>query len=293
LNITTPDELSLGLGFALDSGGSAMIGKRLVQEIESRGLIRDVSNWQRGVEADYFLRVKLGNQQAVWLGRSGRVSDIWKAGHQNHDLQRDEKQKPSPLRLSWNIEATVYTNTNLPIASKEFVLATLHSDATCGDYVWLGMLLREDPEGRDFSSIERKLKKIRQIDGDRALSRARQCFSESYDLIVKDTMTEVADFSLSAIESVQPPPSSPEESVDVASQKVPIVIASIPSGADVMVDELFVGQTPLRLSVSSRVAHSIQLSAAGFEEMVKLIDPSTLNDGSVHHLLYRLKAIDE
>jgi len=140
---------------------------------------------------------------------------------------------------------------------------------------------------------ERKLKKVRKIDGDQVLSRARECFAESYDLLVKETMTQVADFSLSAIEAVQPPPGSQEDDSDVDTQKVAIVIASIPSGADVVVDEMFVGQTPLRLSVSRREPHSVQLSATDFEPMVKLIDPSSLEDGTVQHLLYRLKKIGE
>jgi hypothetical protein len=134
---------------------------------------------------------------------------------------------------------------------------------------------------------------VRQIDGDHAIAKARECFAESYDLLAKEVMMQVADFSLFAIEAVEASPAIQEEESASAVSRVAVVIASIPSGADVMIDELFVGQTPLRYSVSRDEAHSVQLSAAGFEAMVKLIDPSSFGDESVQHLLYRLKAKPE
>jgi hypothetical protein len=289
LPATTPDQMSIGLGFAPREELFEILGDRLVREIGSRGLIRDVSDWHRGIEADYFLRVQLLSQQAALLN-SQEVESVWQVEGRSRKLERDQREKPSPLRLSSSLVVTLFTNTNLPIATKDLVLAVVHPDATCGDYISLGMLLKEGSEDRDFPWKQQKLRQVRQTDGDHALSQARKCFTESYDLLVTKVITQVADFSLSGIEAVQPSPDGHEDATAAESEKVAFIIASIPSGADVMVDERFVGQTPLRLSVSRDEAHSVQLSAAGFEAMVKLIDPSSFGDESVQHLLYRLKA---
>jgi hypothetical protein len=289
---TTPDDLSMRLGFAPHAELHEIIGNRVVEEIQSRGLISEVWNWHRGLEADYYLRIRLSDQQAVLMG-SQDLASVWQVGRHSKKLQRDDRIASSPLRFSSSIEVTLFTDTNLPITTKQLVMVALHPDPTCGDYIWLGMRLREGAEGGDLPGKQRMLRLVEQIDGDRALSQARDCYVESYDLLVRETMTQVADFTLSAIESVQPSPDTQQEDSDVQNEKVTIIIASVPSGADVLVDELFIGQTPLRLSVSRGDAHSVQLSATGFEAMVKLIDPSSFGDKSVQHLLYRLKANGE
>jgi hypothetical protein len=286
---TTPDEMSTGLGFSPRAELYETIGDRLVKETGSRGLIRDVSDWHIGIEADYFLRVQLSGQQAALLGNQ-EVESVWQVEGRSKKLQRDGRVKSSPLRLSSSLVVTLYTNTNLPIATKDLVLAVVHPDATCGDDISLGMLLKEGAEDRAFPWKQQKLRQVRQTDGDHALTHARECFAESYDLLVMKAITQVADFALSSIEAVQPSPNGQEENDAAESETVAFIIASVPSGADVMVDERFVGQTPLRLSVSRDEAHSVQLSTAGFEAMVKLIDPSSFGDESVQHLLYRLKA---
>ncbi|MBT5141809.1 MAG: PEGA domain-containing protein [Gemmatimonadetes bacterium] len=293
VNSKTLDDVGRALGFAPGPHFSEMIDARIVQEIAGRGLLEEVSIWRSGAEADYYLRVKLREQQTALVGRGESLGVFWQVSHPQHKLSHSREWMPSPLSLSSVIEVTLYTNTNLPIATKNLVLSNVNPDAMCGDYVWLGVLLREGPDARTFSEAESKLRRVRQIDGDHAIAKARECFAESYDLLAKEVMMQVADFSLFAIEAVEASPAIQEEESASAVSRVAVVIASIPSGADVMIDELFVGQTPLRYSVSRDEAHSVQLSAAGFEAMVKLIDPSSFGDESVQHLLYRLKAKPE
>jgi len=292
-NAAKPNSLrsvSAGLGFTCAPYDS-VIGDRIVEEITSRGLVQKVSTWYRRIEADYYARVVVRAEQATCLGDLSKGSPVWLVNYQNMALQKDTRET-APLRLSASLDVTLYTKSNLPIARKQFSPTAIHPDALCGDYIWLANLLRLDAREREFTKREKLLKRIREADGDTVIQRARSCFADSYDLMVKDTMIEVADFVLSQITSTEQSQSVSTSDADLEEGKIEIVIASVPAGADVYLDELFVGQTPLRKTVSRSKAHSLQLSKDGFQPVVKLIDPSSLSEADIH-LMYRLEPVQD
>ena len=54
---------------------------------------------------------------------------------------------------------------------------------------------------------------------------------------------------------------------------VVLQIHSVPVGADVFVDDQFVGQTPIRATVSRSESHVIQISRKGFRDYLKVLEP--------------------
>jgi len=76
-------------------------------------------------------------------------------------------------------------------------------------------------------------------------------------------------------------------------QTLTLQINTTPSGADVIVDDRFMGQSPLKVTVTAGQNHVVQISRAGHQEVVKVIDAKELRGQSMLQLLVKLEAVVE
>jgi hypothetical protein len=67
-----------------------------------------------------------------------------------------------------------------------------------------------------------------------------------------------------------------------------LVITTLPSGADVMLDERFLGQAPVRFPVTASDEHTVLISKSGYQDFVRVLNPISLGE-SPFHLVFRLE----
>ena len=180
---------------------------------------------------------------------------------------------------------SVITNTNLVIDERELSLKSAHPRSECGDYIWLASVLRSEvSKGLLFRG---ELHRVSKETGDGIILRARNCFETAYQHLYGSFLRESIDFTMAAIRQDQD--GQPEEISPIVAAGTTLVINSVPTGADVFIDELFVGVTPVRTTIDPLVSHTVQITRQGYEDSIKLIDPATLKSGSSVNLLYRLQ----
>jgi hypothetical protein len=75
----------------------------------------------------------------------------------------------------------------------------------------------------------------------------------------------------------------------IPGQTLTLQINTTPSGADVTVDDRYVGQSPLKVTVTADQNHVVQISRAGYQEVVKLIDAKDLRGQTMLQLLMKLE----
>lgn len=61
-----------------------------------------------------------------------------------------------------------------------------------------------------------------------------------------------------------------------------------PSNADVIVDDRFCGNTPLRISVSRNERHVVQVTRAGYDDLLRIIEPQDLGHEKVVQLVFKM-----
>jgi hypothetical protein len=83
----------------------------------------------------------------------------------------------------------------------------------------------------------------------------------------------------------------PEFSPSPSARTVTLQINTTPSGADVTVDDRYLGQSPLKVAVTANQNHVVQLSRAGHQEVVKVIDARELRSEQVLQLLVKLEPV--
>jgi len=66
----------------------------------------------------------------------------------------------------------------------------------------------------------------------------------------------------------------------------------MPIGADVYVDDRFVGQSPVRVVVNRREGHVVQISRKGFQEHLKVLDAGDLSGRSDMQIIVRLEKVE-
>jgi hypothetical protein len=86
------------------------------------------------------------------------------------------------------------------------------------------------------------------------------------------------------------PALEPQEQLPVPGQTLTLQINTTPSGADVTVDDRYLGQSPLKVTVTADENHVVQISRAGYQEVVKLIDAKELRGQTMLQLLMKLEA---
>lgn len=70
-------------------------------------------------------------------------------------------------------------------------------------------------------------------------------------------------------------------------------INTSPTGADVIVDDRFYGQSPLKIAVTKDQNHVIQIARKGYSEVVKVLDASDLQRETLVQLLLKLEPTAE
>lgn len=85
------------------------------------------------------------------------------------------------------------------------------------------------------------------------------------------------------------PVPEPQEPLPVPGQTLTLQINTTPSGADVTVDDRYLGQSPLKVTVTADQNHVVQISRAGYQEVVKLIDAKDLRGQTMLQLLMKLE----
>lgn len=70
-------------------------------------------------------------------------------------------------------------------------------------------------------------------------------------------------------------------------------INTSPSGADVIVDDRFYGQSPIKIAVTKDQNHVIQIARKGYSEVVKVLDATDLQRETLVQLLLKLEATAE
>lgn len=70
-------------------------------------------------------------------------------------------------------------------------------------------------------------------------------------------------------------------------------INTSPSGADVIVDDRFYGQSPIKIAVTKDQNHVIQIARKGYNEVVKVLDASDLQREALVQLLLKLEPAAE
>lgn len=87
---------------------------------------------------------------------------------------------------------------------------------------------------------------------------------------------------------VQPAP-QPVEAVPLPADAVTLQINTSPSGADVIIDDRYYGQSPVKIAVSSGQNHIVQISRSGYAEVVKILNAAELREQPLMQLLIKLE----
>jgi hypothetical protein len=72
---------------------------------------------------------------------------------------------------------------------------------------------------------------------------------------------------------------------------ITLQINTTPSGADVTVDDRYLGQSPLKVTVTANQNHVVQIARAGHQEVVKVIDAREMRSEQVLQLLVKLEPV--
>ncbi len=83
------------------------------------------------------------------------------------------------------------------------------------------------------------------------------------------------------------PPSSGHQ--ELAGEKIQLQINTVPIGADVFVDDRFVGQAPVRITVTRGEQHVVQVSRRGFQDYLKILNARDLQGRDSFQLVVRLE----
>ena len=70
--------------------------------------------------------------------------------------------------------------------------------------------------------------------------------------------------------------------------RVKLQINTVPVGADIYVDDRFVGQSPVRLMVNGAEGHIVQVAKKGFSEYLRVLNPEDLRGKQEMQIIVRL-----
>lgn len=89
---------------------------------------------------------------------------------------------------------------------------------------------------------------------------------------------------------VQP---APEPLDETRISMLTLQINTTPSGADVIIDDRYVGQSPLKVAVTANQNHVVQISRPGHVEIMKVLDAKELRGQSQVQLLVKMEPVLE
>ena len=75
---------------------------------------------------------------------------------------------------------------------------------------------------------------------------------------------------------------------DKNDRMITLQIKTAPSNADVLIDNEFIGKSPLRVMVDRTNDHEIQISKRGYEEVIKYLDRNKFGNEKTIHLIQKL-----
>jgi len=81
------------------------------------------------------------------------------------------------------------------------------------------------------------------------------------------------------------------ELLPVNSDKIILQINTTPSNAEVIVDDRFCGNAPLRIAVSRNERHVVQVSRAGFDDLLRIVEPQELGSEKVVQLVFKMDRV--
>jgi hypothetical protein len=93
-----------------------------------------------------------------------------------------------------------------------------------------------------------------------------------------------------SVERVQPV-AEPRDLPVLTDQTLTLQINTTPSGADVIIDDRYVGQSPLKVAVTANQNHVVQISRPGHQEIMKVIDAKELRGQNMLQLLVKLEPV--
>jgi hypothetical protein len=93
-----------------------------------------------------------------------------------------------------------------------------------------------------------------------------------------------------SVERVQPVP-EPRDLPLLPDQTLMLQINTTPSGADIIIDDRYVGQSPLKVAVTANQNHVVQISRPGHQEIMKVIDAKELRGQNMLQLLVKLEPV--
>jgi hypothetical protein len=102
--------------------------------------------------------------------------------------------------------------------------------------------------------------------------------------VVPDKPVEIAQPALQV--TIKPPDPTP-----VVERSIALQIKTVPENAEVILDDKFVGQSPLTLLVTREVDHVVQIAAPGYRNAVKYLDHSLFGEEQALHLYQTLEPI--
>ena len=85
------------------------------------------------------------------------------------------------------------------------------------------------------------------------------------------------------------PPAPPVQQPGLSPGRIKLQINSIPVGADIYVNDRFVGQSPARVIIDRSEGHIIQITKAGYKEYLKVIDAGELVNKNDLQVIVRLE----
>jgi hypothetical protein len=91
----------------------------------------------------------------------------------------------------------------------------------------------------------------------------------------------------------QPVPELPEQAPLPSRGTLTLQINTSPSGADVIIDDRYLGQSPLKVTVTADQNHVVQISRAGHQEVVKVIDAKELRGQNLLQYLIKLEPVPQ
>jgi hypothetical protein len=80
-----------------------------------------------------------------------------------------------------------------------------------------------------------------------------------------------------------------QEPLPAPGQTLTLQINTTPSGADVTVNDRYLGQSPLKVTVTADQNHVVQISRVGYQDVVKMIDAKDLRGQTMLQLLMKLE----
>jgi hypothetical protein len=87
------------------------------------------------------------------------------------------------------------------------------------------------------------------------------------------------------------PPAYEREPANANGAVATLQINTSPAGADVIVDDRYYGQSPVKIAIDTNQNHVIQISQQGYKEVVKIVNAADLQNEQLMQLVIKLEAV--